>query len=183
MQPSTPTVPMRPPAPRRIARSSLSRPQTRSSAPSRMLHVLMGHLANQAVPPGIVFEDLLAVAWTTCQQRFPELLENRLNAQQGLIRMTRGGRRLRQRRQLATALAQIYEAPLGYSHRLMEDRQEFSFACRQFLLEGAYHVGPAGDPEPHVLPKGPQTAAKGLLAEFLSQHVEDAGDLVVADAL
>lgn len=113
---------------------------------TRMLHVLMGHLANQAVPPGIVFEDLLTVAWTTCQQRFPELLESRLNAQQGLIRLTLGGRRLRQRRQLAVALAQIYHGPLGYAHRLMEDRQEFSFACRQFLLDYPSDLIPIGVP-------------------------------------
>ena len=93
---------------------------------TRMLHVLLAHVGRQTTPPGIVFEDLADVTWTTCRHRFPHLFDPRINPQTGFFRLTNGGSRIRRRQQLAFALCQIQDEPLAGAHRLLEDRQEFS---------------------------------------------------------
>ncbi|MCA9176635.1 MAG: DUF58 domain-containing protein [Planctomycetales bacterium] len=113
---------------------------------TRLLHTLLTHVGGHSVPPGIVFEDLVEVTWATCLHHYPELLDPRVNPQLGWLRFTRSGRRRRQRRQLAMALAHLQQSPPGYEHRLVEDRQELSFACRQFLADHPSDWIPLGVP-------------------------------------
>lgn len=118
---------------------------------TRMLHVLLAHVGRQTTPPGIVFEDLADVTWTSCRHRFPQLFEPRINPQTGFFRLSSGGSRIRRRQQLAFALCQIQGEPLAGAHRLLEDRQEFSRACRQFLADYPSDRIPMDAPAAHQL--------------------------------
>lgn len=110
---------------------------------TRLLHSLLSHLSNQSFAGGVFLDELVAVAWTACYHRFPELFDERVNPQTGLFRFTRRRRLLILRQQLCFALAEHYSAPSGYARRLLEDESEFRKVCHRFLTQYPSYRVPA----------------------------------------
>lgn len=111
---------------------------------TRLLHSLLAHVSNQSLASDVFIDELVAITWTACFHRFPELFDPRVNPQTGLFRFSQRRRILIRRQQLCFALAQHFSAPVGFAQRLLEDDVEFRQVCHRFLTERPSYRVPSG---------------------------------------
>ncbi|MBI1311878.1 DUF58 domain-containing protein [bacterium] len=88
-------------------------------------------------PPGVYSSDLLDFAWQICSERFPELLDRRVNPQVRRYWPLRRARRraLNRRTCLAAVLAELYALSFEQTFRLERDDLLLTQWLQRFLID------------------------------------------------
>ncbi len=88
-------------------------------------------------PPGAYSPELLDFAWQLCEERFPELIDRRVNLQRRHFWPPRPSRRweLNRRSRLASVLAVLYRLPYSEIFRLERDELLLTKWLQQFLID------------------------------------------------